>query len=86
MDPFGYIGAELPALAAPRDRYSPDREEMYELLQELRSTYGRRRLFRTRDVADAIEGIRRRKRDATPERMTPKTVKRLHVSFELGAK
>lgn len=58
MDPFGYNGANLPAFFQ-RQRFQIERDELREVLNELRARYGRRRLFRVADVADAIATVRR---------------------------
>lgn len=85
VDAFGYLGAALPGLAAERDRYRPERDELAEVMAVLRSRYSRRRLFRVADVADAVATVRR-ERDSAPstvERPVPLTVRRLHIDMNV---
>jgi len=67
------------------DGWSPDRRELREVLHRLRIRYGRRRLFRTADVAAVVQEVRGELRTlrfdtpprmvATPRRGTPPTRK-----------
>lgn len=84
-DQFGYLSAALPGLAAERDRFRPERDELAEVMAVLRSRFSRRRLFRVADVADAVATVRR-ERDSAPstvERPVPLTVRRLHIDMNV---
>lgn len=84
-DQFGYVSASLPGLAAERDRYRPERDELAEVMAVLRSRFSRRRLFRVADVADAVATVRR-ERDSAPatvERPVPLTVRRLQIDMNV---
>lgn len=59
MDPFAYNEAALPGLFPERERFYMERDELREVLMTLRARYGRRRLFRIAEVADAIATVRR---------------------------
>lgn len=86
MDVFNYNIANRGGNVSPV-RYRIERDELQQVMAELRRRYSRRRLFRVADVAAVVREIRReRDFDAptppgTPRRETPRTVKRLRFDF-----
>lgn len=57
--------------AVMRDNYSPQRRELRNVLNRLRTRYGRRRVFRVRDVEEIVMELRYP--DLFPERLAPDT-------------
>lgn len=87
MDPFQFFAPAENARAVLREAISPERAEMRQLLTRLRSRYGRRRVFRVRDVEEVVMQIRypdlypERLAPPTPRRSTPRTVARVQVDL-----
>lgn len=62
MDGFGYWAASAYAVnagnIAERAPFALERDELAEVLQEARRRFGRRRLFRTGELREIVEGVR----------------------------
>lgn len=91
MDQFGYNGAMNPNVyrSPVPVRYNIERDELSQVMAELRRRYNRRRLFRVADVAEVVRELRR-DRDfrspvppTPPRRETPRTVRRLRLDVNM---
>lgn len=78
-DNFGYMGAYAPGLVPDRST-RVERDELQEVMMDLRMRFGRRRLFRVAEVAESVRTVRRRRIDPdyidTPPRTEASTVRR----------
>jgi len=76
MDPFGYYNAAAFEVGEAMRSIEPERDELREVMVELRTLYGRRRLFRNEEVAAVVREVRARRGDATLVRQAPATERR----------